>query len=519
LINSRISWLVAGQSFLLGTYVFLINSPALHVNNRGSVFPLLSDLNGPTYDAAKMMHQIEQLRFWFTYTGILLAFVTTVAVIAGFLAMIKRNNAFMTGAYAYAGDDLRELIQPPLVGASRRILGMVTTIVGPLFICVWIGIICSSDILNTTSDNTKIRAAISSLILAVIWVISVKEIRPVQELSWFRRLLPYWNRLYYSKNHTLVIAGNGAIGSRIKKCLIGMGHKVIFYDERKRDEEEGCFLVDDKNNPTHVDDGSINNAVVLLILVQGDEEVKAVIKQCRTRLPKSCVIINHSTISISAAKKVRDMCLSYEFKYLEMPVSGGTPAADIGKLSAFYSAGENTQDIYRNVKKFVRCYCDTNKCIPFDNYIEPTKYKLVNQIGIAGALLGVIESLAAAKMMKLNLGKALSVLKSGAATSWSMEHHGYRIVHGKYTGSGLSVKNFLKDIRYVKEGIDCSCKLAGVNEIASLLQKRAELGRDESSMSTPSIYLELLERLEGRAGGVELSGSRSQPGVGAGSVN
>src|SRR5699024_11907977 len=72
--------------------------------------------------------------------------------------------------------------------------------------------------------------------------------------------------------------------------------------------------------------------------------------------------------------------------------------------------------------------------------------KAVNQIMVAGTMLGLAEMMTYAKVAELPLDKIVKTIGSGAASNRSLDNYGPRIIQDDYT-PGFFVKHFVKDIK------------------------------------------------------------------------
>jgi 3-hydroxyisobutyrate dehydrogenase len=74
--------------------------------------------------------------------------------------------------------------------------------------------------------------------------------------------------------------------------------------------------------------------------------------------------------------------------------------------------------------------------------------KMSNQIVIAAAMVGVVESLLYARRAGLDLDAVIDIIGKGAASSWSLNQLGRRIVKGDFA-PGFYIRHFVKDMGIV----------------------------------------------------------------------
>jgi 3-hydroxyisobutyrate dehydrogenase len=167
------------------------------------------------------------------------------------------------------------------------------------------------------------------------------------------------------------------------------------------------------------------------------------------------VVVDHSTISPSATRKMADALKSRGASLLDAPVSGGDVGAKNATLSIMVggeeAAFQKAQPLLSLMgKTIVHC--------------GPTGYgqltKLVNQILVSVTLTGVAEAMAFAKKNGLDLAKTLSVVSGGAAKSWQLENLGPKMV-GHDFRPGFMIDLMQKDLRLVMQSAqESQCPLA-----------------------------------------------------------
>ena len=71
--------------------------------------------------------------------------------------------------------------------------------------------------------------------------------------------------------------------------------------------------------------------------------------------------------------------------------------------------------------------------------------KMVNQIAIASAMVGVCEALLYAYRAGLDVARVLETISGGAAGSWSLTNYAPRVLRGDFA-PGFKVDHFVKDL-------------------------------------------------------------------------
>ena len=152
------------------------------------------------------------------------------------------------------------------------------------------------------------------------------------------------------------------------------------------------------------------------------------------------VVIDMTTSEPALAKRIFKVAGRQGVDVLDAPVSGG----DIGARNAALAimvGGE--QSVFDRVKPLFQCM---GKNIAYMGPAGAGQHtKMSNQILIAGTMIGTVESLLYAHRSGLNLEEVIAVIGSGAASSWSINNLGPRIVKGDFD-PGFYIKHFVKDM-------------------------------------------------------------------------
>lgn len=157
------------------------------------------------------------------------------------------------------------------------------------------------------------------------------------------------------------------------------------------------------------------------------------------------VLVDMTTSQPSLAREIHTAAQARSCFALDAPVSGG----DIGAKNAALSimvGGE--KDVFEAV---LPCFEAMGKAIVHQGPAGSGQHtKMVNQILIAGNMMGVCEALLYGFKAGLNLETVLQSVGGGAAASWSLNNLGPRILKGDFE-PGFFVEHFLKDLAIVLE--------------------------------------------------------------------
>jgi 3-hydroxyisobutyrate dehydrogenase len=242
--------------------------------------------------------------------------------------------------------------------------------------------------------------------------------------------------------------GLGIMGLPMARNLMKAGFQVTAYNRTKSKSEkiaaEGGKKAD---SPAEV---AKDNPIIITI-VSDTPDVESVIFGengiAKTIKPDS-VVIDMSTISPSATRKIAERLKEKKVYMLDAPVSGGEQGAIDGTLSIMVGGEEKIVERCRPVltamgKNIVH--------IGANGMGQTTK--LMNQILVVGNLNAVVEALVFAQKQGVDLKKAIEAVKGGAAGSWQLANLGPRIIKRDFR-PGFMIDLMQKDLRLVMEAAE-----------------------------------------------------------------
>jgi len=269
--------------------------------------------------------------------------------------------------------------------------------------------------------------------------------------------------------------GTGIMGAPMAGHLLSGGNSLIVNSRTKSKAEEliarGARWA---NSPKE----AASAADFVFVCVTDTPDVEkvilgkdGVIESARAGL----IVIDHSTISPSATKKMAEALKARGAAMLDAPVSGGDVGAKNATLSIMVGGDEGA------FQKALPLLSQMGKTIV---HCGPSGYgqltKLVNQILVSVTLTGVAEAMAFAKKNGLDLAKTISVVSGGAAKSWQLESLGPKMVAHDFR-PGFMIDLMQKDLRLVMQsGQEANCPLAAsalVHQLFTAAQAHGH-GRD-----------------------------------------
>jgi 3-hydroxyisobutyrate dehydrogenase len=157
------------------------------------------------------------------------------------------------------------------------------------------------------------------------------------------------------------------------------------------------------------------------------------------------VVVDMSTISPSATRRMAAELAKKGIPMLDAPVSGGSEGAQKGTLSIM--VGGEAAD----VQKAMPVLRAMGKSI---THVGPTgagqMTKAINQVVAGGVYLAVAEGVSLGLKAGLDMEKVVQALAGGAAGSWVLNHRSANMIKNEYP-LGFRVRLHRKDVAIVLE--------------------------------------------------------------------
>ena len=193
------------------------------------------------------------------------------------------------------------------------------------------------------------------------------------------------------------------------------------------------------------------------------------------------VIVDMTTSEPSLAGEIYDAALTRSVGSVDAPVSGGDVGAREGRLAIMAGGDRN---VYERVLPFFEMMGGDIAYMGGPGMGQHTK--MSNQILIASTMVGVVESLMYAYRAGLDLSGVIDVIGKGAASSWSINNLGRRIVNRDFD-PGFFIKHFIKDMGIaLAEAGRMKIALPGLALAEQFYRSAAALGMED--MGTQALY-------------------------------
>ena len=235
--------------------------------------------------------------------------------------------------------------------------------------------------------------------------------------------------------------GLGVMGFPMAGHLKSKGLEVTVYNRTGAKAQAWADKHGGKTAPTPA--AAAKDADFVMLMVGNDKDLLEVAlgkEGALAGMKKGAVLIDHTTASADAARKVFAAAKAKGVDFVDAPVSGGQAGAENGKLTVM-CGGE--QAAFDRAKPVMDSYGRAVTLMGEAGAGQLTK--MVNQICIAGLVQALSEGIAFAEKAGLDADLVLDVISKGAAQSWQMENRG-KTMHQRKFDFGFAVDWMRKDL-------------------------------------------------------------------------
>ena len=275
--------------------------------------------------------------------------------------------------------------------------------------------------------------------------------------------------------------GTGVMGASMCGHLIAAGFQVKVYSRTRSKVEPllargACWA----GTPKAVADA----CDVVFTMVGYPADVRAVIlgdDGVLAGLKAGGVVVDMTTSQPSLAVEIAEAASRRGVFSLDAPVSGGDLGAREARLLIMIGGDKAAADA------LAPCFQAMGKTIVYQGGPGSGQHtKLVNQVTIAGTMVGVCEALLYGYRAGLDLTTVMQSIASGAAASWSLSNLAPRIVANNFD-PGFFVEHFIKDMGIaLDESKRMGLALPGVALVHQLYLSVAAQGHAERHASPPT---------------------------------
>jgi 3-hydroxyisobutyrate dehydrogenase len=234
----------------------------------------------------------------------------------------------------------------------------------------------------------------------------------------------------------IAFIGLGVMGFPMAGHLKAKGYDVTVYNRTASKAEDWVKKHGGKSAPTPA--AAAKDCDFVMLMVGNDNDLLEVAlgkEGALAGMKQGAVLVDHTTASADAARKVFAEAKKKGVDFIDAPVSGGQAGAENGKLTVM-CGGDRAKPVMDSYGRAVTLLGPAG---------AGQLTKMVNQICIAGLVQGLSEGIAFAEKAGLDADLVLDVISKGAAQSWQMENRG-KTMHARKFDFGFAVDWMRKDL-------------------------------------------------------------------------
>ncbi len=280
-----------------------------------------------------------------------------------------------------------------------------------------------------------------------------------------------------TQKETIGMIGTGVMGKSMAEHLLRAGYNVFVYTRTKEKAnelmEQGAIWQDSVADVAKQTD-------IIITMIGTPEDVKEVYLGEHGILANAragTTLIDMTTSSPRLAVDIYEAAKQSKVDVLDAPVSGGDVGAKNATL-AIMCGGDKA--IF---EKMYPIFEIMGKNIVYQGEAGAGQHtKMVNQISIAPAMVGLCEALIYIKKAGLNPDSVLDSISTGAAGSWSLDNYAPRMLIGDFA-PGFAVKHYIKDMKIALQSAEeMNLDTPGLKLALEMYEKLAAMGEAETGI-------------------------------------
>lgn len=288
-----------------------------------------------------------------------------------------------------------------------------------------------------------------------------------------------------ANKQTIGFIGTGVMGKSMAHHLMKAGYALHVYTRTKEKAneliQEGAIWESTVAELTNASD-----VVITMIGTPADvEEVYFGKNGIIENAKPGTYIIDMTTSKPSLAIEIYEKAKVKGIYALDAPVSGGDVGAKNAKLAIMVGGDEEAFD------KMAPIFNIMGENIILQGEAGAGQHtKMVNQISIAPAMIGLCEALMYAEKAGLDPESVLRSISTGAAGSWSLSNYAPRMIKGDFA-PGFAIKHYIKDMKIALESAqEMNLSTPGLSLALEMYEELAKRGWEESGIHALIKYFE-----------------------------
>jgi 2-hydroxy-3-oxopropionate reductase len=246
---------------------------------------------------------------------------------------------------------------------------------------------------------------------------------------------------------TIGFIGLGVMGKPMAKNLIKAGFSLIGHNRSPAAVDE-IVAAGGKTAGSAAD--VARQSTIVITMVPDTPDVERVLTSpdgVLSALQRGAIVIDMSSISPDATRRLAKMVAEKGGTMLDAPVSGGEIGAVNAQLSIMVGGDD---DAFKRALPVFEAMGNKERIVHIGPSGAGQVCKICNQIAIGGALAGVSEAFALARKAGVDAARVRQALLGGFAASRVLEVHGERMLNDNYK-PGFRARLYQKDLRLANE--------------------------------------------------------------------
>ena len=182
-------------------------------------------------------------------------------------------------------------------------------------------------------------------------------------------------------------------------------------------------------------------STLIVTMLRGSDDVRQVYQALLPSLHAGTRVVDMSTAAPAVAGPLAAALQARQVRWLDCPVTGGVAGARNGTLTLFAGADAAALQDYRALLELLG-----QRIVTCGGTGDGYRTKLINQVMMAGALLGVAEGAAMARAAGMGGAQLLEALRGGSASGWMFDAYAQRMVEGD-RAVGFTLAMLRKDLQ------------------------------------------------------------------------
>ena len=287
--------------------------------------------------------------------------------------------------------------------------------------------------------------------------------------------------MHANQQTPIAFLGMGLMGTRMASRLLQVGYTVAVWNR----SQHACEALI-QQGATQLELNKIAEYPVILICLADDQAVQSVFDQIRPYLKAEQVIVDFSSLSVTATQQLAQSAQQQQVTWIDSPVSGGTIGAEQGTLVIFAGGDEDTiqalEPIYKVLSQRVTRMGETG---------TGQATKICNQLIVAANSTLIAEAVALASQAGVDTNLLAPALAGGFADSKPFQILAPRMATHTFEPVQWKVQTLSKDLNNaLKLAHSFNLNIPVAQKALLQLQAHQENGFADNDLATIIQYIE-----------------------------